>query len=88
MYSRQLTGLVPSVQVVQSFSASQGPFAFTLRSTSAHTTDKYFSKHVNHSLSRSFLPIFAEAAIIAIGSYVEMGGVWWFITRLAHAQWC
>ena len=34
-----------------------------------------------------FLPIFADAAIIAIGGYAKMGGVSRSITRLAHAQW-
>ena len=87
MYSRQLTGLAPNVQVVQSLSASHSHFVFVLRSTSAQITDKYTSKHANCSLSRSFLPIFADVAIIAIGRYAEMGGVLWSITRLAHAQW-
>ena len=81
MYSRQLTGLAPNVQVVQSFSTSHGPFAFALCSN-------IFSEHANRSLSRSFLSIFADTAIIAIGGYAEIGSVSWSITRLAHAQWC
>lgn len=36
---------------------------------SVKTINKYPSKHANHSLPQSFLPIFADMAIIVIGSY-------------------
>ena len=74
-YSRHLTGLAMNIQVLQSFSASHDPFPFTLRSMSTQTIDKYPSKHANCFLSQCFLPIFADVAIIAIGSYAKMGGV-------------
>ena len=71
VYSRQLTGVVPNIQVVQGLSASRG----LSHSPNEHTINKRASKHANRSLSRSYLPIFADGAITAIDSYAEMSSV-------------
>ena len=58
---RQLSGLALWIQVLQSSCASHHSWSLAVRS---RISDKYPSKHTNHSLSWSWLPILADTAKI------------------------